>query len=467
MTQPTLSNATLSNLTSGVARPNYKRSKITAGIVHCGVGLLDGDRKMKAVLDEQDCLYTVTLKYPDGHREPSIIGSIVEYLFAPDDPEAVLEKLAIPAISIVSLTITEGGYNFDQVTGTFDQTHPGVVALTGLHDGWPVVCKPIFQWVVEDDFDLGRPPFEQANVQLVEDVTPYEYMKLRLLNASHQALCYFGYLSGHRYAHEAMTDVALRSFVERYMDREATPTLKPVSGIDLDEYKATLIARFSNPEVRDTLARLCAESSDRIPKWLVPVIRDQLASGGEVECSAAIVASWARYAEGADEQGESITVVDSLSTTKFWCGLPPSASAGAMCTTTSTAASDGTWSSIRSFSVTSCPGASLRSARTSTRLASGSALLSSRSDRVASASSARPVATTSVPTLSSLRRRRSTGHSASTWRFKRTSPTRFPTASPTRPRRSLNPSRSASGRASAPTFVREVAYSSQGPARSA
>ena len=73
-----------------------------------------------------------------------------------------------------------------------------------------------------------------------------------------------------------------------------------------------LIERFANPEVKDTLARLCAESSDRIPKWLVPVIRDQLASGGEIDCSAAIVASWARYAEGLDEQGEPITVVDPL-----------------------------------------------------------------------------------------------------------------------------------------------------------
>ena len=434
MTQPTLCTATLGNLKSGVARPSYDRSTLTAGIMHfgvggfhrahqavaldalmnaglaqdwaiCGVGLLEGDRKMKEVLDQQDCLYTVTLKHPDGHRESSIIGSMVEYLFAPDDPEAVLEKMASPAIRIVSLTITEGGYNFDRVTGEFDQTHPGVIAdlvdgavpttvfgyvtealrrrrerglepftvqscdniqgngdmakrmfsafavqkdaefgewmlhnvhfpnamvdritpvtsaddiieaaaLTGLHDGWPVVCEPFFQWVVEDDFGLGRPPLEQAGVQLVEDVTPYEYMKLRLLNASHQALCYFGYLSGHRYAHEAMADDALRRFVQRYMDREGTPTLKPVPGIDLDDYKATLIARFSNPEVRDTLARLCAESSDRIPKWLVPVIHDQLASGGEIECSAAIVASWARYAEGIDEQGEPITVVDPLS----------------------------------------------------------------------------------------------------------------------------------------------------------
>lgn len=94
------------------------------------------------------------------------------------------------------------------------------------------------------------------------------------------------------------------------MDLEATPTLHPVPGVDLDVYKTTLIERFANPAIRDTLARLCAESSDRIPKWLLPVVRERLAAGGDVRRSAAIVASWARYAEGIDEAGEPIHIVD-------------------------------------------------------------------------------------------------------------------------------------------------------------
>ncbi len=96
------------------------------------------------------------------------------------------------------------------------------------------------------------------------------------------------------------------------MDNEATPTLQPVPGIDLAEYKPNLIARFSNPQIRDTLARLCMESSDRIPKWLLPVVRENLASGGPIELTAAVVASWARYAEAVDEQGEPIVVIDRL-----------------------------------------------------------------------------------------------------------------------------------------------------------
>jgi mannitol 2-dehydrogenase len=137
-------------------------------------------------------------------------------------------------------------------------------------------------------------------------------MKLRLLNASHQALCYFGYLCGYRLAHEAAQDPLFQAFLLGYMDQEATPTLPPVPGVDLAAYKHTLIERFSNPEVRDTIARLCAESSDRIPKSLLPVIRAQLAAGGEIRRSAAVLASWARYDEGVDEQGQPIEVVDRL-----------------------------------------------------------------------------------------------------------------------------------------------------------
>jgi mannitol 2-dehydrogenase len=137
-------------------------------------------------------------------------------------------------------------------------------------------------------------------------------MKLRLLNASHQGMCYFGYLAGYRYAREAAQDPLLARFLLDYMDNEATPTLQPVPGIDLESYKRTLIERFSNEHVKDTLARLCAESSDRIPKWLLPVIRANLDLEGEIHRSAAIVASWARYDEGTDEQGNPIDVVDRL-----------------------------------------------------------------------------------------------------------------------------------------------------------
>jgi mannitol 2-dehydrogenase len=411
--------------------PSYDRRLVTPGVVHfgvggfhrahmamyhdrlmtqgtgmdwgiCGVGVMPADRKMKEALNAQDGLYTLVLKHSDGTYEPRVIGSIVEYLFAPDDPEAVIGQMAAGSTRIVSLTITEGGYNIHDATGEFDATNAGVVhdlrpgavprtvfgliteglrrrreaglapftvlscdnlqgnghlakrAFTtfarlrdaalgdwidrtvsfpncmvdritpvttdadraeiarrfGIEDRWPVVCEPYTQWVLEDTFTAGRPPYEDAGVQIVGEVEPYELMKLRLLNGSHQAMAYFAYLAGYRLVCEAAQDPVFRAFLLGYMNNEATPTLPPVPGVDLDAYKHTLIERFANPAVGDTIARLCEYTSDRIPKWLLPVLRHQLAAGGEIKRCAAVVASWARYAEGADEQGEPITVVD-------------------------------------------------------------------------------------------------------------------------------------------------------------
>jgi mannitol 2-dehydrogenase len=204
----------------------------------------------------------------------------------------------------------------DRITPvTTDDDRAEISERFDVEDAWPVVCEPFTQWALEDKFPSGRPPLEDVGVQVVPDVMPYELMKLRLLNASHQALCYFGYLAGYRLVHEVAQDQLFANFLLDYMNREATPTLAPVPGIDLDEYKLQLIERFSNAAVRDTVARLCAESSDRIPKWLLPVIQENLAASRDVILSAAVVASWARYAEGVDEQGEPIKVVDRLADT--------------------------------------------------------------------------------------------------------------------------------------------------------
>ncbi|TKJ32838.1 mannitol dehydrogenase family protein [Blastococcus sp. CCUG 61487] len=428
-----LSSRTLSQLSAAVSTPRYDRSRVRVGIVHlgvggfhrshqamyldrlmeagqaldwgiCGVGVLPGDRAMAEAMAAQDCLYTLVVTHPDGFLGARVVGSMVEYLLAPDDPEAVVERMADPAVRIVSLTVTEGGYNVSPVTGAFDADEPGVVAdlrpgaaprtsfglvtealvrrrergiapftvmscdnipgngdvargsfaafaalrdpelgewvdrevafpnsmvdritpaTTDVHraelrrrfgvtDRWPVVCEPWTQWVLEERFVTGRPPLEDVGVQVVDDVEPYELMKLRLLNGSHQAMGYLGALAGHTFMHEVCQDPLFRRFLHGYMDEEATPTLPPVPGIDLDSYKADLIGRFANPNMRDTLARLCAESSDRIPKFLLPVLRANLASGEEIRCSVAVLAGWARYAEGVDDAGRPIQVVDPL-----------------------------------------------------------------------------------------------------------------------------------------------------------
>src|SRR3954453_15608675 len=124
----------------------------------CGVGVMPTDRRMKEALDAQDGLYTLVLKHPGGSYEPRIVGAITEYLFAPDDPEAVIDKLAADATRIVSLTVTEGGYNINDVTGEFDDANPNVV-----HDLEPgATPRTTFGLVTEGlrpRTERGVPPF--------------------------------------------------------------------------------------------------------------------------------------------------------------------------------------------------------------------------------------------------------------------------------------------------------------------
>ena len=183
----------------------------------------------------------------------------------------------------------------------------------GADDAWPVTCEPFEQWVLEDKFTLGRPPLEDAGVQVVEDVVPYELMKLRLLNASHQALAHLGRLIPLEFADQAAADPDIQAFVRAYLEREAIPTLKPVPGIDLPDYVDTLFERFTNEAIKDTLARLAQDASDRMPKFVISTLRDNIAAGRSVQLGAALCAAWALGMEGVAEDGSKIAVDDQLS----------------------------------------------------------------------------------------------------------------------------------------------------------
>lgn len=415
-----------------IPRPTYPRSEITTGIVHfgfgnfhrahqamyldrlmsrgeamdwgiCGVGLLPGDARMRDAMAAQDNLYTLVLKHPDGTLEPRIIGSVHDYLFAPDDPEAVLARLVDPSVRIVSLTVTEGGYHINRTTNQFDTTDADIVAdaanphrpatvfgylveglarrraagippftvlscdnlpgngaiarqavtayaglvdaglaawidanvafpndmvdrITptttdadralvasefGVADAWPVMAEPFVQWVIEDEFPLGRPAWETVGAQLVSDVRPYELIKLRLLNAGHQVLAYTGLLRGHTYAHEAMADEVVAAAVHAYME-EARTTLEPVPDVDIDDYIAELLVRFGNPAIADTLERLATDGSDRMPKFVLPGVRGNLAAGRPVPWGGAAVACWKACYEDGNESGARIEFLDAF-----------------------------------------------------------------------------------------------------------------------------------------------------------
>jgi len=215
--------------------------------------------------------------------------------------------------------VTFPGSMVDRITPvTSDQDRRDLVELFDVEDAWPVVAEPFAQWVLEDRFVAGRPRLQEVGVQLVDDVHPYELMKLRLLNGSHQVMGYLGHLAGYRFVHEVCQDRAYAAMLLRYMTDEATPTLPSLPGIDLDDYRRTLMSRFANQSIGDTLARICTDGSDRIPKFVLPVIRDQLCAARDISVSMTAVAAWARYLEGVDEQGRSYDVAD-----RRWRQLAP------------------------------------------------------------------------------------------------------------------------------------------------
>jgi mannitol 2-dehydrogenase len=427
-----LTTASLALARAGTELPGYDRAAVTPGILHigvggfhrshqaayvdallgldpeassfgiCGVSLLPQDRRIVDVLHAQDHLYTLLVRDPDGTTHARVIASIVEHLFAPDDPERVLARMTDPSIRIVSMTITEGGYflhpdrdrvdleapslvhdreqpqlpatafgyllealrrrrdagtapftvlSCDNVHGNGDITRRVVTALaaaqdedlaqwvgsevsfpnsmvdritprtspedvqevaaaTGLEDAWPVVCEPFTQWVIEDRFPTGRPAWERVGAQFVADVGPYELLKMRVLNAGHQTIAYPGWLLGHTYAHEAATDPTVVRLLERYIRSEATPTLPELPGVDVADYGTTIMARFANPQIRDTVARLGTESATMLTTYVLPVIRDLLDNSRPAPAAIAVLACWARFLEGVDDQGRRFEIVD-------------------------------------------------------------------------------------------------------------------------------------------------------------
>jgi len=404
-----LSSLSLPSIASQIEVPHYDRQIVTEGIVHigvggfhraheavymddllnigygaewgiCGVGIRQADKAMRDALVPQDCLYTVATRDADGDKA-RVIGAMTNYLFGPDDPAAVREKLAAPETRIVSLTITEGGYGetqgpqsafaylaealdlrrqrnltpftvlscdnlqsngiaarnalltyaekgdagllswietnvsfpncmVDRITPqTTDADRELVRKEFGIDDAWPVVCEPFRQWIIEDNFVNGRPKWERVGVQFTTDVHPYETMKLRLLNASHSAMGYLGFLAGFTYIHEVIANPLFREFIARLLDDEITPLLPPVAGIDLTDYKQTLLVRFANPAIKDQVTRICLDGSSKVPKFLLPSVQEALATGRPTHLLSLAVAGWLRYLTGVDEQ-ENIFAID-------------------------------------------------------------------------------------------------------------------------------------------------------------
>ncbi len=197
------------------------------------------------------------------------------------------------------------------VPATTDADREMVAEMIGVEDAWPIMTEPFTQWVIEDRFPNGRPPFEETGVMMVDDVEPFELMKLRMLNGPHSTLAYLGYLAGYQTVSDTVADSDYRTLIRKMMTEEIAPTLD-LPGVDLDAYRDELIQRFENPALKHRTWQIAMDGSQKLPQRLLGTIRDRIRTAEPYERLALGVAAWMRYATGTDEKQDPIDVRDPL-----------------------------------------------------------------------------------------------------------------------------------------------------------
>lgn len=429
------------NSAKGIHPFTYNRKEVKAGVCHIGVGnfhrahleyytnlllekypdqrnwgicglmLLPFDEKLYKLLKEQDGMYSVTVCGRKGDDETFAIGGLVDLIWGVQDPDKVFARIADKDIKVLTMTITEGGYNIDNQTGQFvltepkvahdlkDGAHPqtafGFVAeglrhrmksgagpitilscdnlqhngntckkaftsffkaqdpelaawveknvtfpnamvdritpsvtpadierlnkKNGINDKAPIYTEDFIQWVIEDNFIAGRPKWELVGAQFTKDVTPYENMKLSLLNASHSLLSYPSFYGGYRKVDAAMRDERIKKYVEEFMNIDITPYVPEPEGIDLNDYKKTLVERFANQTVSDQVARLCFDGAAKIPVYIMKNAESMVRDNKELKRIQFFFAMYRKYMRSTkDEKGVAYEVNDPKTTEDDW-----------------------------------------------------------------------------------------------------------------------------------------------------
>jgi len=198
------------------------------------------------------------------------------------------------------------------VPHTVDEDRTTLLHTLGLNDAWPIITERFSQWVIEDHFPSGRPKWEEVGAELVVDVTPYETMKLRLLNGSHSMLALLGGHAGHLTVADAMADHALAAFIEAFMVEDVSPILSVPTGADLPAYRKALLDRFRNPGLKHRLVQIASDSSQKIPQRFLTTARDRLSHTLPLGRLAFGIAAFIHYASGFDRQGHPIELSDPM-----------------------------------------------------------------------------------------------------------------------------------------------------------
>ncbi len=336
-----------------------------------GAMIMPSDGTLYSALKSSDCVYNLIVCHPCGKREVHTIKSLTGLCWGEENPLPIIEQIASPGTKIITLTITEGGYviNPDQSRSVFWYVAQGLrkrmsagLPITILscdnlqHNGevtakaflsyfdaccsdlaaWArenvsfpnsmvdritpatkpgettdVYCENYIQWVVEDNFIAGRPAWERVGVQFTTDVSPYENMKLSLLNASHSLLCYPAYLEGFKKVDSVLADSRYFKLIRDFMDEDVTPFVPVPEGIDLGEYKDKLLSRFSNPAISDQVSRLCGDGISKFVVYIVPTLAKIITAGKDTKRLAFLLASYYKYIKyGKTESGELIDIFE-------------------------------------------------------------------------------------------------------------------------------------------------------------
>lgn len=201
----------------------------------------------------------------------------------------------------------------DRITPATTQADTEILTLTtGYTDAAPVMHEPFAQWAVEDSFVAGqRPDLAAAGVELVRDVRAHEHMKLRMLNGTHSALAYTGYLAGHETIADTIADPVFAAYA-RALWAEIMPSVTPPPRVSLPDYATALFDRYANPNIRHRTWQIAMDGSQKLPQRLLGTLEDSLAAGRAAPMLCLAVAAWMRYVGGTDEKGAPIDVKDPL-----------------------------------------------------------------------------------------------------------------------------------------------------------
>lgn len=236
----------------------------------------------------------------NGHVVKNAVLGMAEKR-SPELAKWILEQVSFPGTMVDRI-----------VPAATEESLEEIAQQLGVADPCAISCEPFIQWVIEDYFVSGRPQWESAGVQMVDDVLPWEQMKLRMLNGSHSFLAYLGYLAGFQHISDCMQDSAFREAAYRLMLNEQAPTLQ-ITNVDLNQYATNLLERFANPALKHKAWQIAMDGSQKLPQRMLEGIRIHLARQSEWPLLALGIAGWMRYVSGVDDSGADIDIRDPLS----------------------------------------------------------------------------------------------------------------------------------------------------------